>query len=66
MTNLRGCSFGITDGRDLMRCALRWVYAGMIYIPSFVKFGTGVRAVLRFCLRYLTGCNAGITDERDF
>jgi hypothetical protein len=34
----------------------------MIYIPSLMKFGTGVRAILRFCLRNLRCCNVGITD----
>jgi hypothetical protein len=27
-----------------------------IYIPSFMKSGTGVRAMLRICLRNLRGC----------
>jgi hypothetical protein len=34
----------------------------MIYLPSFVKIGTGVQAILRFCLSNLKGCNVGITD----
>jgi hypothetical protein len=38
---------------------------GMIYIPSFLKVGTDVQAILRFCLRKLRGCNVGISDERD-
>jgi hypothetical protein len=38
---------------------------GMIRIPSFVKIGTGVQAILRFGLRNLRGCNIGIRDERD-
>jgi hypothetical protein len=29
-----------------------------------MKFGTGVQAILRFCLRNLRGCNVGITDVR--
>jgi hypothetical protein len=37
---------------------------GMIYIPSFVKIGTGVQYILRFCLINLR-CNAGIIDGRD-
>jgi hypothetical protein len=36
---------------------------GMIYVPSFMKIGTGVQAILRFCLRNLRGHNIGITDE---
>jgi hypothetical protein len=31
-----------------------------------MKIGTGLQAKLRFCLRSLRGCNAGITDRRDF
>jgi hypothetical protein len=34
----------------------------MIYIPSFMKIGTGIQAMLRFCLSNLRGCNVGITD----
>jgi hypothetical protein len=35
---------------------------GMINIPSFMKIGMGVQAILRFCLSNLRGCNVGITD----
>jgi hypothetical protein len=38
---------------------------GMVYIPSFMKIGTSVEAILRFCLRNLKGCNVCITDRRD-
>jgi hypothetical protein len=34
-------------------------------VPSFMKFGTGAEAILRFCLRNLRGCSVGITDVRD-
>jgi hypothetical protein len=34
-------------------------------LPSFMKIGTGVQAILRFCLRNLRGCDVGITDRRD-
>jgi hypothetical protein len=37
----------------------------IFYIPSFMKTGTGVQAILSFFLRNLRGCNAGITDETD-
>jgi hypothetical protein len=33
---------------------------GMIYMLSFMKIGSGVQAILRFCLR-----NVGITDGED-
>jgi hypothetical protein len=42
------------------------VSCGMIYLPSFMKIGTGVQAILRFCLRNFRGCNVGITNGRDF
>jgi hypothetical protein len=35
-----------------------------MYIPSFVKIGTGVQAILRFYLRNLRGFNVGITDGK--
>jgi hypothetical protein len=38
---------------------------GMIYIQSFMKIGTGVQTVLKFCLRNLRGCNVGIPDWND-
>jgi hypothetical protein len=37
---------------------------GMIYIPSFVKIGEDVQAILKFSLRNLRGCNVGISDVR--
>jgi hypothetical protein len=33
-------------------------------IPNFMKGGTDVQAILRFCLHNLRGCNVGVTDER--
>jgi hypothetical protein len=49
-----------------MRYAVETASCGMIYAPSFMKIGTGVQAILRFCLRNLRGCNAGITNGKDF
>jgi hypothetical protein len=34
-----------------------------VYVPSFVKMGTGVQAILRFRFRNLRSCNVGITDR---
>jgi hypothetical protein len=34
-------------------------------VPSFIKIGSGVRAILSSCLRNLRGFNVGITDGRD-
>jgi hypothetical protein len=48
-----------------MKCAVEIASCGMIYIPSFMKIGKGIQAILRFCLRNLIGCNVGITDGRD-
>jgi hypothetical protein len=39
---------------------------GMIYIPSFMKIGTGFQAILKFCLRNLRDYNVGITDGKEF
>jgi hypothetical protein len=36
----------------------------MIYIPSFMKTGTGVQLILMFCLSKLNGYD-GITNRRD-
>jgi hypothetical protein len=48
-----------------MKYAVDTAPGGMTYITSFMKIGTGVRAILRFCLSNLRGCNVGITDRRD-
>jgi hypothetical protein len=37
----------------------------MIYIPSFMKIGTGIEGILRFCLSNLKGYNIVITDGRN-
>jgi hypothetical protein len=36
---------------------------GMIYVPSFVKIGAGIQAILRFWFSNLNDCNVSITDE---
>jgi hypothetical protein len=48
-------------------CILHWndLRLHNIYIPSFMKIGTGVQAILRFRLRNLRGRDIGITDGRD-
>jgi hypothetical protein len=48
-----------------MKYAIEMALCGMIYLRSFMMIGTGVLAILRFCLRNLRGCNVGITDGRD-
>jgi hypothetical protein len=47
-----------------MKYAVEMASCDMIYIPSFVKSGGGVQAVLRFCLRNLRYCNDDNTDGR--
>jgi hypothetical protein len=50
----------------LLMAGIHDVYVDdMVYIPSFIKIDVGVQAILRFSLRNLSGCDAGITDERD-
>jgi hypothetical protein len=34
-----------------------------MYMPSFMKIGTGLQAILKLSLRNLRGCNVGITVE---
>jgi hypothetical protein len=48
-----------------MKYAVEIVSCGGIYIQSFMKNGTDVEPILRFCLRNLRGCKAGSTDGRD-
>jgi hypothetical protein len=48
-----------------MKYVVEVASCGMIHIPSFMKTGTDIEAVLRFCLRNLRGCNVGITDGGD-
>jgi hypothetical protein len=48
-----------------MKYAVEMGSGDMIYLPSFIKIDTGLQAILRFCVRNLTGCNVGITDGRD-
>jgi hypothetical protein len=45
--------------------AIEMASCGTIYVPSFMKTGTGVQAILRFCFSDLRGFNVGITDGTD-
>jgi hypothetical protein len=38
---------------------------GKIYIPNFVKIGTGIQAILRFYLRNMKYCKVSVTDRKD-
>jgi hypothetical protein len=44
-----------------VKYAFEMASCGMIYIPSFMKIGTGVQAILMFCFSNLNACNVGIT-----
>jgi hypothetical protein len=48
-----------------MNYAINMHSCSMIYVPVFMKIGTGVQAILRFCFVNLRGRIVGITDERD-
>jgi hypothetical protein len=45
--------------------AVEMASCDMICIPSFVKIGTGVQAVIRLCLSNLNFYNVGIIDATD-
>jgi hypothetical protein len=47
------------------KCAAEIGSGGMMNLPSFMKIGTGVQAILRFSFRTLRGFNIGITHRRD-
>jgi hypothetical protein len=38
---------------------------GIISLSSFMKIGTGVKAILRFRVNNLNGCNVGITEGKE-
>jgi hypothetical protein len=48
-----------------MTFAVEMASCGIIYLPSFMKLGASVHAILRFGFRNLTSCNVGITDGRN-
>jgi hypothetical protein len=48
-----------------MKYAVEMASCDVINLPSLMKIGTGVQALLRFCLSSLNVCGAGITDGRD-
>jgi hypothetical protein len=38
---------------------------GMIYIPDFMKIGTGIQEILSVCFNIMRECNIDITDGYD-
>jgi hypothetical protein len=45
----------------LMIYAIEMASCGVIFLLSFMKVGTDLQAMLRFCLSNVNGCNVGIT-----
>jgi hypothetical protein len=37
----------------------------MIFLPTFMKIGTGAQAILRLCLSNLNDCNVGIIEGKE-
>jgi hypothetical protein len=50
---------------EIYELHLVMVLCGMKYVPSFMKAGTDVQEILRFCISNFRGCNIGHTDGRD-
>jgi hypothetical protein len=48
-----------------MEYAVEMASCSMIYLPSFMKIGVSVQAILRFLLRNLRVCKIGITEQKD-
>jgi hypothetical protein len=48
-----------------MKYTAEMASGGMIYVPCFIKIGTGVQAILRLCFRNVRGYNISITGGRD-
>jgi hypothetical protein len=48
-----------------MKYIVEMASGDMIYIPSFMTFGSGIEVILRFCVSSLRGCNVGNTDAMD-
>jgi hypothetical protein len=46
-----------------VKCTIEMGSGGMIYLPSFMKIGTGIEVMS--CLSQFKSCNFGITDRRD-
>jgi hypothetical protein len=47
-----------------MKYGVEMASYGTMYIPGFMKIGTGVQAILRFSLRNIRSCDVGITERR--
>jgi hypothetical protein len=47
-----------------MMYAIEMPSCGMIFLPSFMKIGTGIQVILRFLLSNLNGYTVGVTHGR--
>jgi uncharacterized protein YraI len=45
--------------------AVEMPLCGTIFLPSFMKIGKGVQAMLRFCISNLNCCNVSVTVEKE-
>jgi hypothetical protein len=43
LNSLRGCNVGITNLRDFFKYAVEMGSSAMMYIPSFIKIGSGIQ-----------------------
>jgi hypothetical protein len=48
-----------------MKYAIEIASCGMIHIPSYIKIGTGIQAILWCFLRNLKDCNVGMALGKD-
>jgi hypothetical protein len=48
-----------------MMYAVEMASCGITCLPSFIKIGTGVQAILGGCLSNLNGYNTGISDGQN-
>jgi hypothetical protein len=44
--------------------AVEMASCGMTHLPSFMKIGTWIQAILRCSVRNLRGCDVGITNGK--
>jgi hypothetical protein len=55
LNSLRGCGVGITDMRDIFKYFVEMASGTMIFIPSFVNIGSGIRNLFgRICMQTST------------
>jgi hypothetical protein len=51
--------------REMALCGMIYLPSFMKSVQSFIKIGTGIQTVLRFCFRNCIYCIVGITSGRD-